>query len=206
MLSFGGPISTLSLFMIKKALYFITGSSGAGKTTLLKGVIESAIPDLAAYHFDDFGLPSLEEMNAKFGGPSEWQAYTTRRWIETIAQRDDIGLAVIDSQARPSAIVDAAKEAGFLALHITLIDCSHAERRRRLVEVRAQPELDNLDMYAWAAYLRGQADALKLEVIDTTPRSIGESVQELAHSIGRFASETGTNGEHPHGAKAVSKA
>ena len=192
--------------MTKKALYFITGSSGAGKTTLLKGVIESAYPNLAAYHFDDLGLPSLEEMNAQFGGPAEWQAYTTRQWIAKVAQQDDLGLVVIDSQARPSVIIDAAKEAGFSALHITLIDCSHAERRRRLIEDRAQPELDNLDMYAWAAYLRGQADALKLEVIDTASRSIGETVKELAHSIGRFASETGTNVKHGSDAKGILKA
>ncbi len=192
--------------MFKKALYFITGSSGAGKTTLLKGVVQSTYPDLAAFHFDGFGLPSVEEMNAKFGGPAEWQAYTTRRWMDAIAQRDDVGLVVIDSQARPSVIIDTAKQAGFSALHITLIDCSHAERRRRLVEVRAQPELDNFDMHAWAAYLRGQADALKLEVIDTTSRSVGESVEELAQSIGCFAHETGASVNHARGIETVMKA
>jgi HAMP domain-containing protein len=46
-------------------------------------------------------------------------------------------------------------------------------------------------MYAWAAYLRGQADALKLEVIDTTNQGVTESIQELAASIGRFAEENG---------------
>jgi energy-coupling factor transporter ATP-binding protein EcfA2 len=177
--------------MSKNALYFITGSSGAGKTTLLKGVVESVYPNLSTYHSDDLGVPSIEEMNAKFGGPAQWQAHNIRQWIEKVAHSNQSGLVVLDSQARPTAILDTANETGFSALHVTLIDCSHAERRRRLIEYRAQPELDNLDMYAWAAYLRGQADALRLEIIDTTTQSLTESIQELASSIGHFAEENG---------------
>ena len=60
--------------MSKNALYFNTGSSGSGKTTLLKGLVESTYPNLRAYHFDDLGVPGLEEMNAKHGGSEKWQA------------------------------------------------------------------------------------------------------------------------------------
>jgi hypothetical protein len=51
--------------------------------------------------------------------------------------------------------------------------------------------LDQLDIYAWAAYLRGQADALGLEVLDTTNQSVATSVQALAESIARFARRAG---------------
>ncbi|MGC1377384.1 MAG: hypothetical protein WA821_14225 [Anaerolineales bacterium] len=176
--------------MTRNALYFITGSSASGKTTLLKGVIESAHPHLMAYHFDDLGLPSLEEMNTKYGGAAQWQAYNAHQWIEKVAHLEDAGLVVLDGQVRPTVILDAANEAGFSAIHITLIECSHEERQRRLIEDRVQPELDKLDMYAWAAYLRGQADALKLEIIDTTTLSLKEAVQKLASSIERFAEES----------------
>jgi energy-coupling factor transporter ATP-binding protein EcfA2 len=176
--------------MSKNALYFITGSSGSGKTTLLKGVVESTYPNLMAYHFDDLGVPSLEEMNTKYGDPSQWQAYNAHQWIEKVAHLEDVSLVVLDGQVRPTVILDAANAAAFSALHITLIDCSHEERQRRLVEDRTQPELDKLDMYAWAAYLHGQADALKLEIIDTTTLSLREGIQKLATSIGRFAEET----------------
>ncbi len=176
--------------MAKSALYFITGSSGSGKTTLLKGVVEAFYPNLTAHHFDDLGVPGPEEMIARYGGPEQWQAYVTRQWIEKIAHPENTGLVVLEGQVRPSVILDAANKVGVSPLHITLIDCSHEERRRRLIEARAQPELNKFDMYAWAAYLRGQADALKLEIIDTTTLSPGEAIQKLAGSIGRFAEET----------------
>jgi hypothetical protein len=177
--------------MTSNALYFITGSSASGKTTLLKRVVESTFPALLAYHFDDLGLPSLEEMNAKFGGPEQWQAYNARQWIHKVAQLEPGSFAILDGQVRPTVILEAADQAGFSALHITLIECSHQERQRRLREERSQPELDKLDMYAWAAYLRGQADALRLEVIDTTPLSLEEATQRLASSIEQFALEMG---------------
>jgi len=177
--------------MTKNAIYFITGSSGAGKTTLLRGVVKSVYPNLSIHHFDDLGVPSLEEMKANFGGAAQWQAHNARQWIEKVAQSNHEGLVVLEGQARPTVIFDAADGAGLSALHITLIDCSHAERRRRLIEARSQPELDNLDTYAWAAYLRGQAEALKLEIIDTTIKSLTESVQGLASSIAGFAKEEG---------------
>ena len=177
--------------MTGKAIYFITGSTGAGKTTLLKGVVKAACPNLSAHHLDDLGIPTVEEMNARYGGPANWQAYNVRRWIENVIQTDGADLVVLDGQARPSIIMDAANEAGFSAIHVTLIDGSHAERRRRLLVERTQPELDMLDTYAWAAYLRGQADALKLEIIDTTGMSLPDSVRCLAGSIRRFAEEKG---------------
>jgi len=178
--------------MTTKAIYFLTGSSGAGKTTLLKGVVKSVFPNLCAHHFDELErIPSLEEMNVQFSDPAQWQAYHTRRWIEHLSQTESADLVVLDSQARPNVIFDAATDAGFSAVHVTLIDCAHAERRARLLKNRAQPELDTLDMYAWAAYLRGQADALKLEIIDTTGTSLERSIHELANSIEHFAQENG---------------
>ncbi len=177
--------------MTKNALYFITGSSGSGKTTLLRNVVKSAYPNLLAYHFDDLGVPSFEEMNTRFGSPAQWQAYNVREWMSKVTQLKDTSLVVLDGQVRPTDIFDAAKQEGLSAIHVTLIDCSHEERRRRLLNERVQPELDMLDMYAWAAYLHGQADALGLEIIDTTHLDLAEATQKLADSIECFASEVG---------------
>jgi hypothetical protein len=177
--------------MANNALYFLTGSSASGKTTLLKGVIASVYPGLMGYHFDDLGVPSLDEMKARYGSSDGWQAANARLWIDKIAALEGAGVVVLDGQVRPTVILQAAREAGFSALHITLIDCSHAERRRRLLETRVQPELDTLDMYAWAAYLHGQADVLGLEILDTTSLSLEEAIRRLAASIERFAKETG---------------
>jgi energy-coupling factor transporter ATP-binding protein EcfA2 len=175
--------------MSSKAFYFITGSSASGKTTLLKGVINSIYPKLTAYYFDEIGIPTIEEMNVKFGGPAQWQDYSVRKWIERINLSESANIIVLDGQARPKVLFDVARELAITSLHITLIECSHEVRRERLLKTRIQPELDNLDMYAWAAYLRGQADALNLEIIDTTDKSIEGSIIKLANSIKRFAEE-----------------
>jgi hypothetical protein len=173
------------------ALYFLTGSSASGKTTLLREVARSAFPALAVRHFDDLGTPTREEMDAQCGGPAQWQDRNIRRWLRQIADSGEAGLHVLDGQAKPNVVLEAARECRFPAVRVVLITCSHEERRRRLRESRIQPELDAPDMYAWAAYLHGQADALGLEVIDTTGKTAAESARELALSIRRFAEEEG---------------
>jgi energy-coupling factor transporter ATP-binding protein EcfA2 len=177
--------------MKKCALYFITGSSGSGKTTLLKGINKTIYPNLQIYYSDEFGVPSTEEMTINFGNPEQWQAHNIHQLIMKTDHLTEENLAVFDIQARPTVIFDEANRAGVYPIHITLIECSHEERRKRLIEFRTQPELDSLDMYAWASYLRGQADALKLEIIDTTNQSVEDSIKELAKSIGSFAEENG---------------
>ena len=70
---------------------------------------------------------------------------------------------------------------------VLLLDCGTEERRRRLQIDRAQPELANFQMFAWAAYLRGQADALEIPVLDTTTLSPIDAGRALAKSIEQFA-------------------
>ena len=68
-----------------------------------------------------------------------------------------------------------------------LVECRHEERNERLRGPRAQPELANAQMESWAAYLRGQADALGLERIDTSSTPLADSVarlRELVHTLG----------------------
>jgi hypothetical protein len=158
------------------SLYFITGSPGAGKTTLLKRVVADYYPALWTGHVDAKGSP---------GRGTEWIA---------LAAHPPAGappLLVVDGQERPQLMIQAAREVGLRAFHMLLIDCDHEERRRRLLEDRGQPELDQRDTYCWAAYLRGQADALGLEVLDTTRQDIATSTADLAASIVRFAQRVG---------------
>jgi len=51
---------------------------------------------------------------------------------------------------------------------VLLIDCDHERRDARLRVARNPPDLATPRMAAWAAYLRGQADALELPIFDTT--------------------------------------
>jgi broad-specificity NMP kinase len=67
-------------------------------------------------------------------------------------------------------------------VQILLLDCSPAVRRHRLA-LRGQPELANLQMDMWAAYLRGQADALGLAVVDTTSMTVEEVADAIEAQI-----------------------
>lgn len=150
--------------MDNTAIYFVTGSSGSEKTTLLKE-IEGQLPnDIVLHHFDDEGIYDLEY------------------WFSKVSD-ETAKLHIFDGSIRPSDILSEAQKYSFDSVKIVLVDCGHAEREHRLVNLRKQPELDTLDMYAWAAYLRGQADVLKLELIDTTSVSIEESSSVLQKSI-----------------------
>ena len=52
------------------------------------------------------------------------------------------------------------------------MDCTPAVRLTRLRGSRGQPELAGERMDAWAVYLRGQADALGIRVLDTSNMTI----------------------------------
>jgi hypothetical protein len=60
-----------------------------------------------------------------------------------------------------------------------LVDCEPITRNERLHLKRSQPELANPKMDCWAAYLRGQADALNLSIIDTSDDPVEKSLQTL---------------------------
>ena len=107
----------------------------------------------------------------------------------TKAINSEADLVIFDGSVKPSDVRQAADRAGLPHLKTVLVDCSHDERKRRLVEERKQPGLDHLDMYAWAAYLRGQADVLGLEIIDTTSLTIDEGKNELLRSVINFLGE-----------------
>ena len=176
------------------ALYFMTGSCGSGKSTLLEAM-RAGLPGMRTLHSDDLGVPPVEEMVETFGSGDAWQAHRARELVDLAAAAP--GLTVVEGQARPHVLLAAARDAGVDAVRVVLVDCAPDERRRRLLENRCQPELDVPDTYGWAAYLRGQADAFALEIIDTTGRPLDQTVAELRSSITRFARETGVPLESP---------
>ncbi len=167
-------------------LLFVIGGSGAGKTATLQALADRAVPGLHCHHFDSIGVPKVEDMVRDFGAPQRWQEVTTHRWVaRLLAERDPI--AILEGQTRPSFIRDAL--AGTPA-GVVLLDCSPAVRSQRLRRGREQPELDTAEMHAWSAYLRGQADALGLPVIDTTslaPADVAEQLLTLARTVSVWA-------------------
>ena len=155
----------------------VTGASGAGKTTLVRVVESRGIAGVSFHYFDSIGVPSAEEMSRDYGSPDGWQGAMTDRWIERLAR--ETGLCVLDGQVRPSTLRSAfAKH--HVDGHVLLVDCEASIRDARLRGERNQPELATTQMACWASYLRGQADALGLPVLDTSALTI-EAAADVLH-------------------------
>ena len=175
---------------MNKSIVVVTGASGSGKTAAVRALDTRALPGIRCYYFDSIGVPSREEMERDFGGGENWQAIQTERWLERLASDPDgAQVYVLDGQTRPSFISRSAARLRPGLVHIVLLDCAPAVRNTRLVTLRGQPELANPQMDCWAAYLRGQADALDLPVIDTTSLTIDDVADALLVHIQKARAE-----------------
>jgi adenylate kinase len=157
------------------AILVLTGASGAGKTTLILKLNELAIPGVKGINCDRVKIEVDET-----AGPTDQQADVLRYWISHLSQPETgIELAVLDTQIRPHRALEVLNHAAVDYSQIVLVDCDPVKRNERLHVDRSQPELANSQMDCWAAYLRGQADALKLSIIDTSNDPVDKSVVEL---------------------------
>ena len=157
------------------AILVLTGASGAGKTTLTLKLNELAIPGVKGINCDRVKIEVDETAD-----PADQQADVLRYWISHLSQPETgIELAVLDTQIRPHRAREVLNQAAIEYAQIVLVDCDPVKRNERLHIERRQPELANPQMDCWAAYLRGQADALKLSIIDTSNDALDESLVEL---------------------------
>ena len=167
---------------MKPALFFVIGASGAGKTAATLALQTRTLPGVLCYFFDTVGVPTAEVMQRDFGGGEQWQAVTTARWIERLAADPENGpLAVLEGQTRPSFIRPALERTGIRHARIVLLDAQPQVRALRLQGHRA--DLASFRMDAWAVYLRGQADALGLPIVDTTHLSIEQVADALEREL-----------------------
>jgi dephospho-CoA kinase len=177
--------------MNELAILVVTGASGVGKTSAVRSLESRQRADTRCFYFDEIGVPSIEIREREFGGGEGWQAYATRQWVSRLAIDDLRGyVSVLDGQTRPSFVRSAAARFPSLHFRIVLLDCDPGVRRSR-VGKRGQPELATAQMDDWSAYLRGQADALELPVLDTTLLTIQEVANVLEAQIDAFRQEIG---------------
>jgi signal recognition particle receptor subunit beta len=164
----------------RTAILAIVGASGAGKTRVVEELAQRDLPGVTLHHFDSIGVPSVEEMERGFGSGEAWQAATTDQWISRLAAiQGDAEVAILEGQTRPSFLRDAFVRHAIGRTSIVLLDCAADIRWERLHGMRNQPELANARMDSWSAYLRGQADALGLPVLDTgtaVPAAIADAL------------------------------
>jgi ribose 1,5-bisphosphokinase PhnN len=170
---------------MSSGILFVIGASGAGKTAAVTEL--AARPSSAArcFYFDSIGVPSHEAMVREFGSGEQWQAHATRQWVDQLVADGYNDVAVRDGQTCPSFITAATAGAGSVCTNIVLLDCSPDVRATRLA-VRGQPELASSQMTSWAAYLRGQADALGLAVVNTSALTIAEVADALEQQVARL--------------------
>jgi predicted kinase len=153
------------------AILVLTGASGAGKTTLILKLNELDIPGVEAINCDRVKV----EADA-----TDPQSDVLRYWISHLRQQGaGIEVAVLDTQIRPHRAMEVLKQAAIVHWQIVLVNCDTVKRNERLHNERNQPELANPQMDCWAAYLRGQADALNLSIIDTSTEPIEQSLSQL---------------------------
>ncbi len=168
----------------------VTGASGAGKTTLVRALGALELAGVGCYYFDTIGVTSPDEMAARFGGGETWQAWALDEWVARLVRNEDeVKVAVLDAQVRPSAVRSSFARHGVLRGGVILVDCGYAERNARLRGPRGQPELATSDMDCYAAYMRGQADALGLRIIDTTTATTARSLEELRAVVDALLTE-----------------
>jgi hypothetical protein len=174
--------------MPPRSILVITGASGSGKTAIVSALAVHPAPGVRYHHFDAVGVPSTEAMTAQYGSPAGWQVAVCHQWITNLAVApSDSALEVLEGQVRPSTIQDAFHINGVRRGRILLLDCSPAVREARLHGPRNQPELATLQMTAWAAYLRGQADALQVPTLDTTDLTLAAAVEKVRQHIATLA-------------------
>ena len=172
------------------AILVVTGASGSGKTTTVRELEARALPGIRCYYFDAAGVPAPEVLEREFGSPESWQAVTTHAWLERLAaDPDGADVYVLDGQTRPSFVRSAVERIGAALVRVVLLDCAAHTRHARLAGPRGQPELSNARMDCWATYLRGQAQALELPVIDTTDLEVDDAVDALILHIEHLRAE-----------------
>lgn len=164
---------------VKTKVVFITGASGSGKTAILTAFSKQN-PSITCLSFDSIGVPSPEEMIAKYGSEAEWQRQTMLEWIHKIrTEYLNRGPVLFEGQCRIQYIQEGLHQYDLTGVKIVLIDCSDAARHERLAINRIQPELSNDRMMKWANFLREESVRLSVEVLDTTEISIATAVQKI---------------------------
>ena len=161
---------------MKLAALIVTGACGAGKTTLTLGVEKLKLKGVTCYILDY--LEDVLPSSADTQSDEDYQSSLLEYWVSKLLQEvEQPSVAIIDAHIRPHLASQLLHKLG-VPHDVVMVDCDTELRHERL-RGRGQPELINSQMDGWAAYLRGQADALGLTIIDNSVAPLDESISSL---------------------------
>lgn len=183
------PLLNTELAQIKQMLQpifvFVTGASGIGKTTIttiLEQVLDPQFVRVA--YFDRIGVPSEQEMIARYGSGKQWQEAKTYEWVEKlITTSSGKKLIIFEGQYDPDFAVGAAQKYHIEHFLLIGIYAQQTVREARLIYERKQPELANQDMENWPELLKNKVLKHNGIVIDTTSVTPQEAVEYIAENI-----------------------
>lgn len=162
-------------------IVILTGASGSGKTAIADA-IGARDPTIEIVHFDRIGVPTTAEMIAAYGSPEGWQSAMTMKWLEDLAGRRSDGDVLLEGQMRIAFVTAAAERAGVTDYRLVLIDCDDVTRAARLAG-RGEGGLAGGEMMRWAAYLRDEAWAAGVPVIDTSGEAVARSAERTLRLV-----------------------
>lgn len=168
-------------------IYFITGASGVGKTTLL-GQLRDKYHDKpwSFLHFDQIGVPALDDMEREYGSPRAWQQAKTFEWIDKLIADRRVENLFFEGQVDPHFIAAGFGRHRFKNYQMILLDADEDQVQQRLL-LRGQPELFTGAMKNWLRYLRTQAAELGIPILltsDVTPQQLLLRFENLVPGLG----------------------
>lgn len=110
----------------------------------------------------------------------------TLQWFERIALVVGDGRRVLfEGQMRIAFIREALKLQTLPNAHVILVECDDSTRDARLIHHRGQSELANDSMKGWSRYLHSEAVEAGIEVLDTSDKTLAESVAHIVEYLQR---------------------
>jgi len=158
-------------------LTFLVGASGSGKSTLAKVLSKDPAFKGWSIHFFDsiIGEPGFKLSEDP---EDDWQRRATLEWCRRAAALKTRKKVLIDGQTQFEFVSEGCAAAGMPTARVILVHCDWEERKRRLAG-RGQPELAHEDMKKWSAWLKRDAKAKGLDVLDTSGLDLAKSVKGL---------------------------
>lgn len=165
-------------------IILITGVSGVGKTETLK-VISKLLSSSEAtfYHFDDIGIPSVNDMINEYGSVEAWQEAMVHAWMSRLSS--ETGFIFLEGSFNPKFAYEA-QMAKWVPFTLFCLDCDCKTREARLLKERDQPELVTQDMENYAEVLRTETQKLGGFILDTGTLSPSQAANKILEHIHDF--------------------